>query len=1591
MNWRKRLTAALLSLAMALSLFAPWPQTARAAGTGAAGSIGLTVRFDLPQTRAAVEGRGVKLTLTRGTERLELPLAAGTAVRNDFQAPVSVKAKNIDGVEMTTEARLGYYQAEVSGLAQGTYRLEVTGTGYVPYSADVTLDSYSRHVITGTGDGTFALGDVNGDGVLDEQDLTYLEARLGGAPEGCDLNGDGAVDVTDLAYVNYILNEHGSAQVLETGAITVPVVETAGLIFRSGTAQQLFTGTESVTIAPAAAGDDLVLPIELPAAVEMERIEITCPDGMGALETGAATVETEDGRTFDVPFDISTPAGVYAIGPTAGERVVTIDLGRRVAVKKVTIHVTRVAGQAGTKPEYATVTQIEFLKDIVPENPKTDDQVMNLSAKAGDGMVELAWSAVRNVTGYEVAYGESADHLDRTLPVVSNKASVTGLENLTTYYFQVTATNGAWRGRPSAIVSAMPEAAKVPGAPSNIGVVPMDGALRLSWGKTKDATFYQAFYRVAGETEFTQFGGDLSATSTTITGLTNGTEYELAVKAGNSKGVGPFSAIAAGTPEREDLTMPELPTGDRIPKEAIIDITMEDSTNVNRELCPNFTTAHLIDEDASTYWIARHYIPSSYITYTFAEPHDMNYFIIVPYLNTNYKNRIAEYKFRAMDEAGNVISEGIYPAPAVNAENYMVMSFPEIKGVKSIAIGLNEKTGGPRVSISEIAFYNSDTLPDDTAALFADGCFTTLKDTVTEADIAALEARLEEKTDFYLATGVRKELEIARGLLANDPTVLGLVKNDFQSRSGRADSTYGQSASDLQPLGISAKAETTVTIYAQLPEGETVSVVPTQYYGESGIWRGTSVQLRNGRNHIYIPKIGSLTDPRGGPLYVTYSGEHPEQIKLHVLPNEKAAIIPVLELSSWYGMDETARRDAISAYVTALEAHVAKNGTNPETNVFNTTEISTPSVLLSLPANKILDGLGTDNKVETMYQNILAWEETLFVANKVQGIIGSADTLAGYRYPMQTRQNIRYMRMFAGAFMYAAGNHVGIGYGSASALAQGRPTSSGNPMLFGWGIAHEIGHNMDKLGKAEITNNIYSLAIQAWDGGGMTKNTTRLTNSGIWQKIFDKVSVGRPGAAGNVFVQLGMYWQLHLAYDDKDNPLEFFNSFFKAWKDKTVCSNFSGDDRFAVIAAQTAGHNLNPFFERWGLTLSGEAKAEIQKLAEEPRAIWYLNDESWISGGDGTGTTTTVDAKVDDSKVTLTINNDASGTIQGYEVRRNGTPIGFTTTNTYVDDLGAANNLTYRYSVVPVDKSGYTGAEATAQELRVAYDKTIGEDLYEMSREGTTVKFTMNGGEEVKVPVTGIKVMGSTDSTNPGITIDGKAVNATPAPDNPGVWYFTKPGAASGDTRIWTYDAKTVTITGVPEGAVVTLLDYPGDRVDFYDAKNVTAGKLAEDYSYVDSDGKTQTIPKGTVVVMGTYRGDPVYTLIQIEARYDISGEAVTDATELQPRCMNGFTLLFAEIPGDGEVSDISDGIFMFVPDWAEENKLNKEAGWSSKDPLTDKETDRTLYPTEIRAVLNRTDKPESADSHRTTSETLWISFPHAEALTDIRLTSSAN
>ena len=169
----------------------------------------------------------------------------------------------------------------------------------------------------------------------------------------------------------------------------------------------------------------------------------------------------------------------------------------------------------------------------------------------------------------------------------------------------------------------------------------------------------------------------------------------------------------------------------------------------------------------------------------------------------------------------------------------------------------------------------------------------------------------------------------------------------IQSRSSAADSAkYGQGGSDLQPLGVAARAGQEITVYASgIPAGEKVPLFATQFNAEASTWRTQVGELVNGRNILTVPTIGSQATERGGSLYLTYSGSSPKAIQLHV---RRAVDIPALELSDWYSLSETVRRDRIGAYVDELTAYVsAQNITsgNAQTKCLNVTEISTPTVL----------------------------------------------------------------------------------------------------------------------------------------------------------------------------------------------------------------------------------------------------------------------------------------------------------------------------------------------------------------------------------------------------------------------------------------------------------------------------------------------------------------------------------------------------------------------------------------------------------------------------------------------------------------------
>lgn len=1613
MRIRRRVLSLLLAGALLLPVLpaagaAPWTG-------GTTGSVSATLRLDWPQTLESLQERNIQAQLFQDGRSLgSLPLAEENAYADLGGFPASVALRNRDGGTLGGGKWPGYLDLSVTGLPQGDYELEFTGTGYTTCRQSLSLREYSQHVTLGTADAVFTLGDVDGDGRVTRRDREELAEALGSASrrdlERYDLNGDGAIDIYDLTYLTRNLSAAGRPEVRNTHLLAphvdaVRLGENVRLL--SGTPEDLFRGNGQPVTLSSESGP-VTLHVSLAEAEEMEEIQMVSPLGLGAIQAGTVAVNYAGGGGETFPFDLTQPEGVHALGPEEGKRTVTISLGRRVAVKEITITVTRTEGG-----EYTTIESIQFLRDIVPQNPTpSGNQVRNLTASAGDGRVSLRWNELPNVSGYRVDYWLQSGGGQKSLRVDVSQAEITGLENFKTYLFTVTPVDGSWEGTACDPVSAEPQPASAPSAPDMVSVSPLDGALSVSWKASKNASFYQVWYKEESGAQYQSWGAPLSGTGTTITGLVNGTVYSIYVTAGNSAGVSGPSRTALGTPAAADYSRPAgIPTQGVLDWRDVERVWLADSRNVSPTAYPAgkpFREEYMADGDFSTHWTSHSYgdgnwWDSKQIFATFRRPVDLSSVIWVPRLDGSYANNLRLYTVTVWRQGDNLNGPGTLVAPSPlrggdgsnhltwpNVRNnpgvtkFAVLPFAPTTDVVKIAVTI-EQTAYTAVSLSELMFLEYDParcLPDNIEALFAGELRTALRPGVTQADIDELRARLNsDERQYYLdLDALADELKLAEELLQGKSS--GVVLSGIDARSGGPDSrAYQQGGSVLQPLGVSAAAKQEITIYASgIPEGQTVSIYASQFNAEVSAWQAEIGSLTNGRNVLTVPQIGSQNTPRGGSLYLAYGGTQPEGIRLHI---RRALDIPLLELSDWYGLGEAGRREILGRYVDELSVYASGlNAASRQTDFRNVTEISTPTMLLSLPAAAVLSGAGQSRaeRIETLYQSVLAWEDVMHICKTTQGI----DRTYGQN-DMQTRQNIRCMQMFSGAFMYAAGNHIGIGYGSCAGMVCGKPIAalSGGAKsnrLFGWGIVHEIGHNMDKLGKAEITNNLYSLMVQTYDG---QKNAlpSRLENSGKYADIFTKTAQGLPGDSNDVFVQLGLYWQLHLAYDGGDKPMDFYNRFSKAWKTGEYFGGERGyQDRVARTASATANRNLTEFFTRWGMTLSDGTKAALAKYPAEDRALWYLSDQSRRDRLDGSaaakGSVSLSAAREGDRQVRLTISSSLSqGALQGYEILRNGVPVAFTSSGTYTDTIGSANHRTYTYRVRAYDRLGNAFAQAEAQEIRIAYDKTVPADGYTITRNGTSITFAL----KEETPVSGWKLTGAGRPASGGFTVtvtdqEGRTHTAcsgdfgrgNQAVDDPNSYlaYFQKPKAA--DTRIWTYDAKTVTITGVPAGlpdSAVQLIRYAGDDVAFLEQGSV--GILSKDYRY----GPEQVIPAGTLIVTGTYRGNPVYQTVKLEGQFVRTTLTGDDAvkTETETRWLDGRALLFAELPEDGEVSDISDGLFLFIPNVQREAELQGEASGCNA---------ANLLPSRMRAVLSRTDLPDSADSQRVTAETLWINTP---------------
>ena len=217
-------------------------------------------------------------------------------------------------------------------------------------------------------------------------------------------------------------------------------------------------------------------------------------------------------------------------------------------------------------------------RDLPPKSkPQTPE---DLAASPGETAVELSWSAPSDdggspVTSYDVQYRKklplgtwrTVDRFDRAALLTE---SIAGLDSGAPYDFEVRAVNSVDESDWTSVFTTTVATATAPAVPRRVMVSGSDESIAVTWARPQSdggdsITSYKLQHRVRSPrgawmpTIPTSVAAP--ATSTIITGLANGTAYDVQVRAHNSVDPGPWSEHFSATPEAPESpdTVPSAP------------------------------------------------------------------------------------------------------------------------------------------------------------------------------------------------------------------------------------------------------------------------------------------------------------------------------------------------------------------------------------------------------------------------------------------------------------------------------------------------------------------------------------------------------------------------------------------------------------------------------------------------------------------------------------------------------------------------------------------------------------------------------------------------------------------------------------------------------------------------------------------------------------------------------------------------------------------------------------------------------------------------------------------------------------------------
>lgn len=893
----------------------------------------------------------------------------------------------------------------------------------------------------------------------------------------------------------------------------------------------------------------------------------------------------------------------------------------------------------------------------------------------------------------------------------------------------------------------------------------------------------------------------------TLRGLDDLSTYEVRVRATNHLGTGPVSQVYLGTtvsikpPKMPNYNLINTPKADGTEGEIPVE-NIEKVINSNVSSVSYDNEFAVVDNDYSTNYTVKHW-RGDYITPTVVFKEEYSIDRISMAWNAEYENvfewpGLYEMNVKVTDKAGNVT----YPklnystTTSSNGKKYFTIKFDKPVSVKEINVSpVVYPQYYDRVSIAELKFHKADNIEQDVKNLFKDEFRVELREDVTQENIDKIRKRVNtmdpvSKEYHPDRTTILKELDTAESLLtgANLSKQITTLDTKIKNNTGAAKLNM---SNDWQSLGAVARPgkdgdqKKKIVVYVGSDDpGARIELAFLQNYGQPGKYISGKSTLRPGRHEITIPEIINEDVEKGGQVMARVtSGRSDATIKVRL---EGVDEIPHLDVNNLINdstkIDEV--KDRIRTYIRDLKKHVAdlpnmyptsvtnedrKNNIytyDAQTSTLNSTDIEGDRFTLTVPATEILKGIesglnGNENaQIERVYNALLAWEQQMQLAYAKKGVYETGDKATGNHVAPTNRMNIKYQRMMMGAAGYASSHHVGVGFGAADYM-RGVPfkfdknknvINKDEARLYDGLINHEIGHVLDIGARTydETSNNL----MVALSTSMLNQDPSKLGQD-TYKKMYEKSTSHTLGLSTDRNVVLGMLWQPHLAYENKDTYKMLFedDSYFaklnRAYRDMTDEEKADGDkDQWLIrMTSKVANKNLSKFYLAYGIVPNKTTLDYVKQFEEETRPIQYINDEARRQRLAGTADMS------EDTKVVATFGKDNKGNqisdrsyvnqdtvplnlsvtkdnnrILGYEIYRNGKPAGFVERNrdggltTYNDVVDNTNNRVFTYEVVAYDYNLKATEKVTLGTVKVRHDGSVNKENLDITSNTIDVK-----------------------------------------------------------------------------------------------------------------------------------------------------------------------------------------------------------------------------------------------------------------------------